>query len=100
MSKAIAEMFIHALAQMSDAERAETLAHVFLLSAKMPPTKTRAHRTAPLNISREQIEKEIAVDGNISKAAQRLGCSRRTLQNHMRKHKIPPGAPGIPPTKV
>ena len=47
-----------------------------------------------LMLTVEDIERTIASAGDISRAAVALGCSRRTLQLHMRQLGIAPGRGG------
>lgn len=54
-------------------------------------------------MANEKADIEAAIrdsDGNISKAARKLGVARRTLQNRMRFHGIPKGASGRKKRKI
>jgi len=50
--------------------------------------------SSKIDLSVEKIEKAISTAGDISRAATALGCSRRTLQLHMRKLGMAPARGG------
>jgi len=70
----------------------------YVKRAHEPPTYT-VQRNAPRDAPKDKETIELAIakhDGNVSKAAVELNCSRRTLQNAMRRFQIPPGKSGRP----
>ena len=76
------------LRQLSTNERMEALV---ILAHETPPVEATPVSTLP---QRNAVEQAIAASPNIGEAATRLGVTRRTLQNYMRKLGIPKGKAG------
>jgi DNA-binding NtrC family response regulator len=88
--KVVAEIISFAWSCLDETDRIQILEHLRGVNEK--PQRVRRKT----DLSRESVEAALSSTDTVGKAAEVLGCSRRTLQNRMRLYEIPEGQPGRP----